>query len=380
MIDSHPNYHRTDRLTYNIPNCTESSLFEQLYNALPEPHIFCDNANNIRQTNHAFTERFGYHHTQIIGEAVSSIYAQESKATYHQFNNDTLTRELHFVTQCGVMFMAEETVYPVFDKRNHLIGHILRIFELPANRVRTAYNTQAVIKQKWKRTFEGFVTSLSHDFRHPLTKINTSLYLMNKVDDTERRLRYAKSIRQQVDQLDHLIEDLILMARLDTAPVLERELTDINQLLLVTLDTLQPLFREQEMQVETNLASDRLIVDVDIALLDAALHRLLLNAHYYSAFGTTVTVTTEVRDQHVVISISDQGIGINAAQMPHIFDRFYKANQARTTNLTGAGLGLPIAKAIVESHAGTISVESTPDLGSNFCIVLPLDSNNNTDA
>jgi signal transduction histidine kinase len=128
----------------------------------------------------------------------------------------------------------------------------------------------------------------------------------------------------------------------------------------------------KQHQVYLNLAADLPPVMGGVTELQRALRHLILNALNYTPDGGRIDMATFHQDDHVVFEVRDNGIGISDAELPFIFERFYRADKARSTDTGGSGLGLTIAKKIIEAHQGNIEVESTPGEGTTFRVSLPV--------
>lgn len=130
-----------------------------------------------------------------------------------------------------------------------------------------------------------------------------------------------------------------------------------------------------DMKVCPNSAKQKAMVSVDIHKIDRVYANLINNAIRYTSAGGTITLAAELEGNDVVFKVSDTGIGINAADLPHVFDRFYMGSKSRSSMSGNSGLGLSIAKEIIEAHQGTIWVESELDKGTTFFFRLPVASN-----
>jgi signal transduction histidine kinase len=134
---------------------------------------------------------------------------------------------------------------------------------------------------------------------------------------------------------------------------------------------MSPQAADKQLQLALDLADDLPPAQVDAVELGTALMNLVENAVRYTDPGASVTVRTRAERDCVLIEVSDTGIGIGQDDLPHIFERFYRADKARSTETGGVGLGLAIALKIVEAHKGRIDVESVPGEGSTFRVALP---------
>jgi signal transduction histidine kinase len=220
-----------------------------------------------------------------------------------------------------------------------------------------------------------FVANVSHELRTPLANIKTLLYLLEK-GRLDKRPYYFATLNREADLLQQIIEDLLLLSRLDqgqTQPHLAP--VDLNDLLGTLATDRATLFADRGLTLTAELAPGPLIVMADARMLMQVATNLMTNAMNYTQPGGTVTVRTAkqlVRDETwVTFAISDTGPGITPEDRAHLFERFYRGESARQSKAPGTGLGLPICRELVERHGGKITVESEVGRGSTFTVWLP---------
>lgn len=216
-----------------------------------------------------------------------------------------------------------------------------------------------------------FINTASHDLKTPLTIINTSLYLLEKTDDPERQKNRMDNIKEQVEHLSTLIQDILTISRLDSFPDLVLEAVEIDDLLTPLQSQFQDVAKERSLTLKLDLAPNLPPVRGSVADLQRAFINLVENALRYTLSNGTVTVCTFELSEQVAVEVSDSGIGIGEADLSHIFEPFYRSSQARAVNSYGTGLGLAIVKKIVDRHHGNITVSSTIGQGTTFRVLLP---------
>lgn len=230
------------------------------------------------------------------------------------------------------------------------------------------------IREMFKRQRE-FVADASHELRTPLTVMGIAAEGMEGDTDSnfsEFTVDTLKTMRIEIKRMNNLVAALLSLARNDAgAGDLKLEQVNFNVLFEQTLGTLSMLAEQKGLKLEQRLAQERLIIWGDRMRLEQLLTILVDNAIKYSARGT-VTVSALRQNRQLVIKVEDEGIGIDTQDIERIFERFYRVDKARTRAEGGFGLGLPIAKLIVEQHHGTIEVESKKNGGSSFIVKLPL--------
>ncbi|HEX2906915.1 MAG TPA: PAS domain S-box protein, partial [Phototrophicaceae bacterium] len=251
----------------------------------------------------------------------------------------------------------------------HLIGVMQDITE---RQQAEQQHLELALERERSATFRELVGTIAHDLKTPLAAINTSLYLFGKHTDPDKRQEKLDNIQTQTHILSDFIQDLMTIVRLDGEPEFVLTLMDLNELIA----TLEPDFLSQveEKQLTLTLMLERNLplVSIDASIWRRVLTNLIENAINYTPAEHSVTVQTSRQDQSVVFTVEDTGIGISETDLSHIFDRFYRSDQARALVEGGSGLGLAIVKRVVEMHGGQIKVESQVGVGSCFRVFLPI--------
>jgi two-component system sensor histidine kinase MprB len=234
-------------------------------------------------------------------------------------------------------------------------------------RLTTSFNSMLQALDASQERQRQLVADAGHELRTPLTSLRTNIELIGQAaDNTERHLTDEQrheimgDVRAQLEELTTLVGDLVELAR-DEPLSRDPEPLDLADVVTQAVDRVR--LRAQEVEVEVDLTPWMVIGEPQ--LLERAITNLLDNAAKWSPPGGTIRVT--LREGRV--TITDEGPGIAAEDLPHIFDRFYRSSEART--LPGSGLGLSIVKRAAERHGGTVEVSSPPDGGTVFTLTLP---------
>ena len=216
------------------------------------------------------------------------------------------------------------------------------------------------------------VTSdIAHDLRSPITRIRGMAETTLLGDKTMQAYQdMAGLVVEESDRLVAIINSLLEIAETD-AGVAQLTMTDFDMNLMVqdAVELFRPVAEDREIVFYLTAPSGPLIFTGDKGRLQRVLANLVDNALKYTGPGGRVLVSVEDERSHIKVSVADNGIGIKEHDLPHIFDRFYRADRSRST--CGNGLGLSLAQAFVRAHRGHIEVKSSPDKGSTFRIVLP---------
>ena len=220
-----------------------------------------------------------------------------------------------------------------------------------------------------------FVANVSHELRTPLSIFRG--YLETLLDDPQQPpgelLRILEIMERHSDRLNALVEDVLSLARLES-PGMELNLAEVNlaELLHAIMRDWEKQFAAKQLKSHLNFPGDLPHLQADESRLQEVIYNLLDNAVKYSQPGGTVSLRAEVVADRVRISVADQGVGIREADLPRIFERFYRADKARSRELGGTGLGLSIVKHIVQLHGGAVEAESEPGQGTTISVVLPV--------
>jgi two-component system OmpR family sensor kinase len=175
-------------------------------------------------------------------------------------------------------------------------------------------------------------------------------------------------IGRESERMSTLVEDLLLLARLDEKRPLEREPVRLDEVVTEAVETA----RAVDSSHEIDLTAEPLVAPGDRTRLRQIVDNLLGNARAHTPAGTAVRVRVAQDDGYAVIEVGDDGPGMTAEQAEHVFERFYRADPSRARHSGGVGLGLSIVSAVTEAHGGAVSVETMPGHGTTFRVRLPL--------
>ncbi len=228
-----------------------------------------------------------------------------------------------------------------------------------------------ILAQEKNAFLTEFFGTVSHDLKTPLTVMNTSLYLLERVRSDEQRKEKITRISEQVSLMDRYIQDMLTISRLEHLPSLNFQAFNLNQLIADVIHLLRPKIETQKLSFTFNAAPDLPLIPCDQEQIQRLLTNLIENAINYTPPTGAVNVDTHSCDEWVILRVKDSGIGIEPNAIPHIFERFYRTANARAFTRSGTGLGLAIVKKIVETHSATIEVESQPAHGTTFRIQFP---------
>jgi signal transduction histidine kinase len=222
----------------------------------------------------------------------------------------------------------------------------------------------------------AFVADASHELRTPLTLIRAHAEYAarrpnRKISEIQPSLN---SIVTEVDRVSAMVTDLLTLARLDAGRLsLDLSIQDLVVLVASAIESMQPLSEQSGVSLESD-GDGAVLAEVDPVRIEQVVRILLDNALRHTPSGGAVVISVANEDSWRTITVSDTGSGISVDQLPHVFERFSRQDAARDREHGGAGLGLAIAKGLVEEHGGAISITSQPDAGTTVTVRLPEDA------
>ncbi|WP_326717447.1 cell wall metabolism sensor histidine kinase WalK [Vagococcus jeotgali] len=231
-------------------------------------------------------------------------------------------------------------------------------------------------KEKDEEERRQFVSNVSHELRTPLTSMRS--YIEALIDgawqDPDVAPMFLRVTQEETNRMIRMINDLLQLSRMDANKItLNTELVNLNELFNYVLDRFDMLLKDSDKQhkIKREFTKRAIWVDIDTDRMIQVLDNILNNAMKYSPAGGNITCRLLETHKNVVLSISDEGLGIPKQQLGKVFDRFYRVDKARSREMGGSGLGLAISKEAIKAHGGNIWVESEEGKGSTFFISLP---------
>ena len=220
---------------------------------------------------------------------------------------------------------------------------------------------------------QTFVSNVSHELRTPLTTLKAlQETLQDCIDsDPDAAKRFLGHMDIEIDKLTQMVLELLDLSRIESGRAeMRKTITDVKQLLQLPVERMKPQADRAGLSLIINCPPDLPMVNVDAEQIERVLMNLIHNSIKHTAPGGEIIVSAAITENQMMIKVSDNGEGISQQDLPRIFERFYKTDQARASG--GTGLGLAIAKHIIEAHAGKIDADSRPGEGATFTITLPL--------
>ncbi len=219
-----------------------------------------------------------------------------------------------------------------------------------------------------------FLADVSHELRTPLAALRTFNELLREKagQDAEARAEFLEATGQQIERLDWLAQNLLELSKLDSGLVnLDLRPDDLRATVQSAVESVEVAARRRGVSLETEVPNAPLVIRHDPPRIGQAVGNLVGNAVKFTPRGGSVRLVLTPHRGGAMIRVIDTGIGIDAEELPHIFDRFYRGSRASEARGSGSGLGLAIVRSIVDMHGGRIAVDSRLDHGTTFTVTLP---------
>jgi len=357
-----------DRLSTVIQQRNELGA---VHDSMVEGVIAIDHEQNILSLNRAASAMLDLDPLSVIGRRV---YEVVRNADLH----DVIRRSIQEDTAVGgemALELQDNDAAPLMERVIQLQSALLHDEQHQRIGVVLVLHDVTTLR-RLESVRQDFVSNVSHEVKTPVSAIKAAVETVRDIpgqDDPDAQ-RFLQIISRQADRLAAIVDDLLSLARIEQGQESSLEDIEPHPLWMATaaaIETCQAAADDKSIQITSECGRD-VTARVNEQLLTQALVNLIDNAIKYSDHDTSVLIACESdNEQEVVLSVTDQGRGIEAKHLPRIFERFYRTDKARSRELGGTGLGLSIVKHVAEVHGGRVSVDSDPWHGSTFRIHLP---------
>ena len=339
------------------------ATLDSVMNSLVDGLILLDKRERIHYVNPCAEEMLGLAALDLVGHSVEAMMARLAGRIDQP--DQTLAQQrdvskMEFTLTAPTTRTLQARFFSIHDSVGGRLGLGLLLRDVTRERELDEMKSQ-------------LLSTVSHELRTPLASIKgfaTTLLRRDVEWDEDSRREFLSIIDDESDRLSELIGNLLDMSRIEAGTLrVEVEPIDLGALVDETSEAFQMMDGGQRFRVDQPPRLPQVLADP--RRIRQVLRNLVENAVKYSPGGGDIVISARARPDQVEVSVSDQGIGIEAEDLDRIFDRFYQVDSASTRKVGGSGLGLSICKAIVEAHGGQIWVESEPEVGSTFHFTLP---------
>lgn len=348
----------------NATTLAQSQRLDSVLTHMSDGVIATDRRGNIVLANDAALLLLNRHRDELISQSIMDVFEIREKYTFRQL----LETDDELILMTG--FEQEKTIirgeFSVIKRPSGFVSGIVCVL------------SDITDQEKIEQERREFVSNVSHELRTPLTSMRsyTEALIDGAWQDTELAPSFLNVIQSETERLIRMVSDLLNLSELESNHELRLDLvdlTDVVQRICNRYDMLlsSSLYAGKSYCLHRQLVHQSCWIEADEDKLIQVIDNILNNAIKYSPDGGVIKCQLVETETHVVLSVSDEGLGIPLKAIPNIFKRFYRVDKARSREQGGTGLGLSIAKEVVELHKGKIWVTSRENQGSTFFVSLP---------
>ena len=359
--------------------------YRRLFESAKDGILILDaNTGKIIDANAFMSGLLGLEAHDLLGKELFEIGLfqdiQENKEAFRELQRTGYLRHDHLPMQNQRGETVEvEFVTNVYREDHRLVAQCNVRDIAERSRMEKKIKQQAEALADEARRKDEFLAMLSHELRNPLAPIRSAVHLLKVHERGSENLIQQQAreiIERQVVNLTKLVSDLLEVSRVISGRIrLNLHTIDMNGIVQHAIETAMPLIEQRKHELVVNRCSDSLWINVDATRMEEAFVNLLNNAAKYTNKGGRIEVACEHHQNHALVRVRDNGIGIDEKLLPHVFDLFTQADRSLDRSQGGLGIGLSLVHRIVELHGGTVEAYSPPaglDVGSEFIVKVPL--------
>lgn len=364
-----------NNLSVKIEEAQESSEAERrrldsVLSHMSDGVIATDRRGNITIINEMASEDLNVNPDEVIGRSILDVLDIRSQYTLREIleNQDEIILDLSDAEHEQIL----NAYFSLIQRESGFISGLVCVLH------------DVTEQQKIDRERRQFVSNVSHELRTPLTSMRSYIEALNDGawKDPEVAPQFLKVTQDETDRMIRMINDLLSLSRMDSGRLqLELELVNLNELFNYILNRFDMMLdkdnndtrdtKTKNYTIKRDFTKRDLWVEIDTDKFIQVVDNIMNNAIKYSPDGGVITCRLLETHNHVILSITDQGLGIPKKDLNHVFDRFFRVDKARSRAQGGTGLGLAISKEVIALHHGKIWVDSIEGKGSTFYISLP---------
>ena len=362
-----------NNLSVRVEEAQESSDSERrrldsVLSHMSDGVLATDRRGNVTIVNNMALQLLGVEHDdELIGKSIIDVLDIRHDYTVRQLVNSEQKEMILDMSNSGSNLILNAYFSPIQRESGFVSGLVCVLHDVTS-------------QQKEEKDRKDFVSNVSHELRTPLTSVKSYVEALSDGawQDKEIAPQFLKVVQDETERMIRMINDLLSLSRMDAGTTkLNLEYVNINELFNYILNRFDMIIKKEEdpkkkkYTIERFFTKKDLWVEIDTDKFTQVIDNIMNNAIKYSPDGGVITARLLETHNHVIMSISDQGLGIPRKDLSHIFDRFFRVDKARSRKQGGTGLGLAISKEVVNMLGGQIWVDSVEGKGSTFYISLP---------
>ncbi len=348
---------------------SERRRLDSVLSHMSDGVLATDRRGNVTIVNNMALQLLGVdHEDDLIGKSIIDVLDIRHDYTVRQLVNSDQREMIIDMSNDGNNLILNAYFSPIQRESGFVSGLVCVLHDVTS-------------QQKEERERKQFVSNVSHELRTPLTSVHSYVEALSDGawKDKEVAPKFLNVIQGETDRMIRMINDLLSLSRMDAGTTkLNLEYVNIKELLNYILNRFDMIIKNEEedssekkYKIERHFTKKDLWVEIDTDKFTQVIDNIMNNAIKYSPDGGIITVRLLETHNHVIMSISDQGLGIPRKDLGRIFDRFFRVDKARSRKQGGTGLGLAISKEVINMLGGQIWVDSVEGHGSTFYISLP---------
>lgn len=347
---------------------SERRRLDSVLSHMSDGVLATDRRGNVTIVNNMALQLLGVEHEdELIGKSIIDVLDIRHDYTVRQLVNSEQKEMILDMSNSGSNLILNAYFSPIQRESGFVSGLVCVLHDVTS-------------QQKEEQERKEFVSNVSHELRTPLTSVKSYVEALSDGawQDKEIAPQFLKVVQDETERMIRMINDLLSLSRMDAGTTkLNLEYVNINELFNYILNRFDMIIKKEEdpkkkkYTIERFFTKKDLWVEIDTDKFTQVIDNIMNNAIKYSPDGGVITARLLETHNHVIMSISDQGLGIPRKDLSHIFDRFFRVDKARSRKQGGTGLGLAISKEVVNMLGGQIWVDSVEGKGSTFYISLP---------
>ncbi len=362
-----------NNLSVRVEEAQESSDSERrrldsVLSHMSDGVLATDRRGNVTIVNNMALQLLGVEHEdELIGKSIIDVLDIRHDYTVRQLVNSEQKEMILDMSNSGSNLILNAYFSPIQRESGFVSGLVCVLHDVTS-------------QQKEEQERKEFVSNVSHELRTPLTSVKSYVEALSDGAWQDKKIapQFLKVVQDETERMIRMINDLLSLSRMDAGTTkLNLEYVNINELFNYILNRFDMIIKKEEdpkkkkYTIERFFTKKDLWVEIDTDKFTQVIDNIMNNAIKYSPDGGVITARLLETHNHVIMSISDQGLGIPRKDLSHIFDRFFRVDKARSRKQGGTGLGLAISKEVVNMLGGQIWVDSVEGKGSTFYISLP---------